>query len=327
MKFTKLLLPLVFSFSVLSLSSYAEENYKQPGLKLPSQEDINRYQIMLVDDNPFLNLVPGLKTEDDFGYSYGLRISHTRIKPEGRYSANERWNIELATDIYTQNATPDGQNLFPHTPQKFNEISSVKVTWDDLFNKIDSDQLYYVIGAGIGLKNDKKDSGILAMGHQKVWHKFKHDKLTPDETEIYDNQPGDTYEPYVSVTAAIGRVVSFSDKMRECACEIDRFKVQGGVEVLSIRQGSRIYFLAAVNKSVLTIAGRNLSVEAEVEANQYGDGNRDVRKTVGVRYTGRKWSAKTGFTFISGSQNQDFLQYVDKDPIWSLLVERTLQPN
>lgn len=291
------------------------------GAVFKAHGEINRYSIAMIDDNPFLNLIPAFATENDFGYTYGLRIAHTKIKKDGDFSQNERWNVEAATDLYTKDMTPAGQVIFPNTPQKFNEISTVKVKWDDLFNKVDSEKLYYVIGAGVGQKNNKDDSGFLAVAQQHAWHVAKHNYLTPTTTSIYQNIPGDTKSLYLSTLASVGKVVSFSNKMKDCMCEIDRLKVEGGAEVLSLRQGSRVFVLAAVNKSMMTAHNTNISVDAQVEANLYTGGNRDTKEFIGVQATRPGWSIKTGMTYVQGTQDVNFLQYVDQDPIWTLLVE------
>ncbi|MCX7009858.1 MAG: hypothetical protein NTY53_21890, partial [Kiritimatiellaeota bacterium] len=199
---------------------------------------------IIFNDNPFLNLIPGISTDDDFGYTYGIALAYSQIRTKGLLTPNERWTVAFRTDLYTQDLTPPGQDLFPDVPQKFMEVSMLKLTWDNLFDVIDGRKIYYVAGVGIGLMNNERDSGFLAAGQQRAWHTFKHNHLTPDTTPIYANEYGDTYQYFPTAKLALGHAVAFSDQMRAYHCEADRFKIEGGAEFIDQSRGSYAYALA-----------------------------------------------------------------------------------
>lgn len=283
-----------------------------------------RFSMVMSDDNPFLNVAPkSMQTEDDFGYTYGVNLKMEKMNPCGQFSKNERWTLSYSTDLYTKDVTPAGENLFPNTPQEFNEVTTLKVQWDDEFNQINSGKFYKIIGAGLGEQNDKDSNSPHGLFQQQKWHEAKH-SFTPDQTNIYKYVPGDKKQYYGSVTAALGKVITFNDKMKDCHCEIDRIKVEGGAELLSVHDGSRAYILAEVNHRIFQADETTTSLNAKIEASRYSDGNYDVKKTLGLQFDRRKWSFETGFTFISGPQNVQFLEHVDSEAIWYGRISRKI---
>lgn len=281
------------------------------------------FAISMTNDNPFLNVLPkSLQTEDDTGYTFGLAFKNTSLCDEGSFSNHERTIISYSSDLYTHDETPTGEDLFPNVPQTFNEISALKITKDNKFDTLNSRKFYRVIGVGIGYQNDKNiDSAAGGVLLQRKWHGFKS-QYTPDQTPTYKYVPGNSEEFYGSVHGALGKVITFNDNMKNCNCEMDQITFQGGAEVLTVHDGSRIYLLAEVDKSVLQTENTTTSIKASSQANAYGDGNYDMQNTLGLEFKRRKWTFETGMTFISGPQNEEFLQHVDDDAIWYGKAER-----
>lgn len=290
---------------------------------LESGQDIKRsFRFTMVNDNPFLNLFPDLfYTEDDSGYTHGVGLATSYLMKKGYFSPNERWNVKLDTNLYTKNLTPEGQDLFPNVPQAFNEITTIKVERDDVFNSIETGKPYYVVGAGIGLMNDKDEKGFMAVGQQTAWHDYKHHNLTPDTTPLYDNQPGNTYDGFLSAKAAVGKVITFNDQMKDCQCEIDLIKVEGGTELISLRKGSNVYFMVEADKSLLKFGKNSIGIKGSVKGVAHENGDEELQSFTGIRFDRPNLNIETGFTHREGNYNKDFVSYDDKDSIWSLSVE------
>lgn len=298
----KMLLSLVFlSFSGLASAKDCE----------------HQFTMSMTNDNPFLNILPkSLQTEDDAGYTFGLAFKNTSLCDKGIFSDNERTILSYSTDLFTRDVTPHGEDLFPNVPQTFNEISTLRITKDNKFDTLNSRKIYRVIGVGIGYQNDKNvDSAAGGVLLQRKWHGFKS-QYTPEQTPTYRYIPGNSEELFGSIHAALGKVITFNDNMKKCNCEIDQISFESGAEVLTVHDGSRIYMLAEVDKSLFRTKKTTTSLKASVEANAYGDGNYDTQKTLGFKFKRRKWTFETGMTFISGPQNQGFQQHVDDDAIW-----------
>lgn len=211
---------------------------------------IQTFRFTMTNDNPFLNLVPGLQRDDDFGPTQGTGIEYTTVRPAGFLRDNERWSVQLRSELYTRNLTPAGQDLFPLIPQAFNELSTLNLIWDDIFTQAGTKNLYHVFGLGLGLVNDSKSNGALAIGQQTAWHHFKHYHLTPDETAIYANQLGTTHDFFGTAKVGAGRVFPLGKGSRPDGRETDLLKVEGGAEWLGTRRGSSVYLLAAANRSL-----------------------------------------------------------------------------
>ncbi|MGE3610563.1 MAG: hypothetical protein AB7I27_13315 [Bacteriovoracaceae bacterium] len=320
-----LLFSLVMSFGQHALAetpSHYDLNIDQ-NLHDSQGEEIRRsFKFSMVNDNPFLNLFPSaFYTEDDSGYTHGVGFATSYLLKNGFLGENERWTINLDTDLYTKDMTPPGQNLFPNVPQKFNEISTLKVSRDDVFNKVKTGRPYYVVGAGIGLMNDEKSTGAGAIGQQTAWHDYKHHNLTPETTPLYNNQPGTTHESFLTVKGAVGKVIAFDERMENCQCEVDLIKIEGGGEVVSIRKGSHVYFMIEADKSLLKLKNNSLGVTGRYKVTAHESGDQETQSFIGVRYNRPNLTIESGFNHRQGDYNQDFVKYDDRDSIWNLSVE------
>lgn len=201
-------------------------------------------------------------------------------------------------------------------------MTKLDITWDDILDAQINDTNYILVGAGIGKFNNSDDGGWGAIGQQKRWHDYKHNNLTPETTSMYDNQLGDENRAFVSVKGAIGKVIKFDTNNYDCKCELDRIRLETGVELVSIRKGSRVYFFAEVNKVVLDRGYHKFGVEAYLKANAHGDGNFGGNAYGGVYYDYKGFRIKTGFNQPVGNDNEEFFEFTDDNPIWVLSIEK-----
>jgi hypothetical protein len=200
-------------------------------------------KLILENDNPFLNLMPELMyVDDDHGYTHGLGLEIEIFPENSIFKEDERWTIGLNSKLYTKDVTPEGEDLFPNDPQKFNEVSRLDVTWDDLFESQRQGKAYYAFGTGVGYINNSHDDGWGAAGQQRRWHDYKHNELTPETTPMYDNQYGDVASGFLIAKAAIGKSVKFHPEEKDYHCELNSIKVEAGVDLITIKMDQRPTF-------------------------------------------------------------------------------------
>jgi hypothetical protein len=302
--------------SILSMSSALGEG----ATKYQNQKSV---KISMENDNPFLNLIPDLfYVDDDHGYTHGLGIEVELIPENGKFAPGERWKVNLNTSLYTKDITPEGQDLFPKSPQLFNEITKLDVNWDNVLESQDKGTVYYLIGGGIGRINDSDESGWAGAGQQRRWHDYKHHELTPESTDLYSNQLGDSNKTFVTAKAGIGKVVRLSGLTNGCQCEINRVRVEAGTELMSVKKGSKAYLFVGVDKSIIQYGNHSFGAEFNNTANLHASGDKEVKTYGGLYYRSKSFSVKTGFTKQTGSQNVDFYKYTDDDNIWSLEIRK-----
>ncbi|WP_412474248.1 hypothetical protein [Halobacteriovorax sp. YZS-1-1] len=315
---------LAFSLCAISTQAFAEMTNIEK--KLYADRSHVKTKIQMDNDNPFLNLMPSLfYVDDDHGYTHGLG-AEVEISPSADNAIikeNETWKIALSSKIYTKDVTPEGQDLFPNDPQVFNEVTKLDITWDDILDaQMYDNKSYILVGAGIGKFNNSDDGGWGAIGQQRRWHVYKHNNLTPETTSMYDNQLGDTNDVFVTAKAAIGKVVKLDTNQYDCKCELDRITLETGVELVSIRKGSRVYFLLEANKVLIERGSHRFGMELSLEGNAHGDGNFGGDAYGGVYYDYKGFRIKTGFSQGYGEENEEFFEYIDDDPIWMLSIEK-----
>ena len=316
-------IPMKHLFTVASLvlflmsTAFAEEGNIS---KYQSQTSV---QITMENDNPFLNLMPDLfYVDDDYGYTHGLGIDVEIIPENGIFAEGERWKINLNTELYTRDITPEGEDLFPTPPQKFNEMTKLDISWDNVLESQDKGTVYYLIGGGVGRINDSDDSGWAGVGQQRRWHVYKHNNLTPESTAMYDNEFGDTNKTFITAKAGIGKIVRLSGRTNGCQCEINRVRVEAGTELVSIKKGSKAYLFVGVDKSLVQYGNHSIGAEFNNTANIHASGDKEIKTYGGVYYKSKSFTIKTGFTKQTGDQNNDFYKYTDDDNIWSLEIRK-----
>ena len=317
---------LILATSTLAYGADRIESQEVKPREFRSQKSI---EVRLDNDNPFLNLIPDLfYVDEDAGYTHGLGGKMEIIPAKGVFQNGERWNISAHSGLYTKNLTTsqdDYDAQFPHIPQEFNEVTRLEVTWDNVLAEQDSGKVYYLVGGGIGKINNSDDSGWGAAGQQRRWHDYKHNNLTPETTAMYDNQYGDENRAFGTVRAAMGKIVKFDDSMGDCQCEINRVKVEAGAEYISVRQGSNVYLLVGVDKTLFNLDNRfAVGVNFDNKATVYQNGSRDLKTFGGVYIKAGNWVIKTGATKRFGDGNTEFFQFENDDdtPIWMLSVEK-----
>ncbi len=277
---------------------------------------------ILTNDNPFLNLFPDLfYVDDDHGDTHGLGVEIEIVPEKGVFQNGEKWTINLKSDLYTKDLTPEGQDLFPNPPQKFNEVTRFNVTWDNILASQDRGKIYYLMGAGIGRINDMDDSGWGGAGQQRRWHDYKHNNLTPESTPMYDNQYGDTNELFLTGKVGAGKIIRFDNSMTNCQCEVNRIKVEAGAEVFTISKGSRVYVFVGVDKSLIRYKKHSIGVEFNNLVNFYATGDTQLRTFGGLYYRYGRFILRTGFTKKMGDHNNEFYKYEDDDDIWMIQLE------
>ncbi len=289
---------------------------------ITSAEDKLHFQFGfgLVNDNPFLNLIPAFETEDDTGHTHGLEWSLGVVVTCGLFAENERWQLKLKSDLYTSKLPQDEYDAaFPNVPQKFFEDNELMLQWDNIFA---GNKFYYVIGGGLGLANDQEAKRILpfsAIGSQTAWHEFKHTK-TPDRTPLYQNEKGATYKYFGKLKAAVGTFIEWEEERKQCLCEIDYLKTEMGTEIMAVKYGSYVYFLVAANKSFWRHRQDHfLSVTGTFHSEAYNAGrylNLGFTAEAAYHYSSGKIS--TGMDLNNSKGNLDYIRYNDKDPIWNL---------
>lgn len=318
----------ILSFN-MAFTQEEEKNYVTPEPvnhfafveeKITNTEDdsVKTIEFSMINDNPFLNLIPAFETEDDFGYTHGVSLAYSYLNRKN----NQLWEVDFDTALYTQQATPDGETYddhFPNVPQRFNEVSHLRVQRSNIYDTIGKDKRYYVVGVGVGLMNDTNDDGFLAAGQQTAWHDYKHHNLTPEDTPLYQNIPGSDNQYFVSGKVAVGKVVTFNEDMKDCGCEINRLKIEYGAEVYSIQSGSNVYFLMEYNQKVAELAGVDFYIDAGMKTTYHGDFEQEFFLGVSAKYN--NLTVSTGMSYRMGTQNNDFFKYEDEDPIWMLRVQ------
>lgn len=283
---------------------------------------VRSIEFSMVNDNPFLNLIPAFETEDDFGYTHGVSLAYSYLNRKN----NRMWEVDFDTALYTEQVTPEGEDAeeyyddtFPNVPQRFNEVSHLRVQTSDIYDTIGKDKKYLVVGVGVGLMNDRDETGVLAVGQQTAWHDYKHNNLTPEQTPMYANVPGNTNKVFGSAKVAVGKVVTFNEDMQKCGCEINRLKIEYGAEVYSIQEGSNVYFLIAYNQKVAEVANVNFYVDLENKVTYHGDWENETFLGVSARY--KNFTVSTGMSYRQGNQNNDFFKFQDDDAIWTLRIK------
>lgn len=131
-------------------------------------EDVVRsIEFTMINDNPFLNLIPAFETEDDYGYTHGVSLAYSYLNRKNK----RLWEVDFDTALYTEQATPEGREdqdyydeTFPNVPQRFNEISHLRFRTSNIYETVGKKKNYYVVGMGVGIMNDKDDDGFLAAG-------------------------------------------------------------------------------------------------------------------------------------------------------------------
>ncbi len=306
----------------LPASLLADEKKSVDAKKYPAYE----FNFALMNDNPFLNLFGDessssmLYTDDDYGQTHGLSLAMSYLLSKGYITGGqERLSVNYNSQLYTQDLTPEGQwdNYFPNNPQLFNEVTTVKVSVDNILAR---KKFYYVAGVGIGKVNDMDDTGWNAAGQQQRWHDYKHNNLTPETTAMYANQYGDTNEIFGSVKGAVGKIIALSDSLRDQRYEVNQIKLESGAEFISVNNGSNVYFLVEVDRSLIDIGDHSVSAYAGANGIAYASGDKEVLYGGGVNYKSRTFAIATGWKFRSGQSNQDFYKYQDNDPIWSFSI-------
>jgi len=285
-------------------------------------------EINLENDNPFLNLFPDfMYVDNDYGYTHGLD-ANVEIVPEYElFEKGERWTLDLGTKLFTRDITPDGQDLFPNDPQLFNEVTRLDLTWDNILAAQELGKTYYILGVGIGRVNDMDDSGWGGVGQQRRWHDYKHNNLTPESTSMYASQFGSTNETFLTVQGAIGKSIKFNSAQKDCNCELDRIKLEAGAEILMIKNGSKVYALIGIDKTVARFGeNQSIGVIFNNTVDVYSSDAVELKTFAGVRYGGKNWLVKTGLESSVGNKNQLFLKYDDDDDaIWSLTLQKRFQ--
>jgi hypothetical protein len=278
----------------------------------------DRYSLSLVleNDNPFLNLFPKIWAHnDDHGYTHGVKVNFEFVANQGRFKAKEYWQFHIGTELYTEDRTPAGENLFPHDPQVFNEITEWRVRWSDQFT-LRKTPYFNWIGLGLGHINTRDDRGIAGIGQQRRWHDYKHHELTPTTTSMYVNQKGEGNDWYLIATFAKGQSISWlQDSFFKGSAT-----VIVGVDAKTHWQASNLTLETKLNQSLFFGALGQVSVLFKNTINLHAKGQ--IESILSPQLSIRLMSTQivTGINRSFGESNRDFYQYIDDDDIWFMKV-------
>lgn len=274
------------------------------------------FNLVLENDNPFLNLFPKIWSHsDDHGYTHGVKINFEFVANQGRFKPNEYWQFHIGTELYTEDRTQAGENLFPHDPQVFNEITRWRVRWSDQF-ALRTTPYFNSIGLGVGHINTLDDQGVAGIGQQRRWHHYKHHELTPTKTSMYVNQKGEGNRWYLIATFAKGRSIFWlQDSFFKGSAT-----VKLGVDAKTYWQASKLTLEKQLNQSLFYWALGQVSVRVENTINLYAKGQ--IESILSPQLSIRLMSTEivTGINRSFGESNRDFYQYIDDDDIWFMKV-------
>ncbi|MCY4045292.1 MAG: hypothetical protein OXE99_09450 [Cellvibrionales bacterium] len=272
--------------------------------------------VVLENDNPFLNLFPKIWAHsDDHGYTHGLKLNVTLVHNDGWFLPNEQWQVHIGTELYTEDRTPEGQDLFPYDPQVFNEITEWRVRWSDIFAEKET-PYFNQLGLGLGRKNTRDDEGFGGVGQQRRWHHFKHHELTPTTTSMYANQKAGENHWYLIAHLAKGRSIAWAkDSMVNGSATFIL-----GLEAKTYWKGSTLSLQQRLEQSLVRSSFGHLAFIMNNALYWHPKGQVEAMVAPGISMQVMGMQMDTGVKRYFGEPNQDFYQYLDDDDIWYIQV-------
>ena len=275
----------------------------------------------LENDNPFLNLFPDVVIQrNDHGYTHGLN-AEIRFRPtEGLFSDQEQWRFLADTKLYTMDLTPKNQDVFPHEPQLFNELTTWQLFWSHREVSTSDWREQLELGIGLGKKNTDDDSGLGGVGQQKRWHDFKHHELTPETTALYDNQPREHRRYYGLIDASYAWVHDWKKGSDKRYDTIDTVTFRNLIRLSDYLPANYLKLHMQVEQGFARWYSQRLSTSLTTQLAMHAKGEVNWMITPAVQFYHAYFSVSTGINRYFGEKNTALTEFEDPNNIWFMTL-------
>lgn len=249
----------------------------------------------IVKDRDGISSNSGGSRIDDFGHTYGLSFYCSKLKK------GVRSGISYKTDLFTK-------ELVTHITQSFYEVNILKFIKENVLKGLKEDKVYFIFEAGVGQYHNQKGTIFGAAEHQQILHNLINKKLK--------NEYGNTniIKPLLRVGA--GKNWKFSNLVESCNCEIDRLRVEVGLDIFTLAHGSQMYTLFAIDKNLIFKKEFLLGLFFDIEALYNSNYGLRTKKRGGVYYQNntKNFRVEVGVIYKDGDKNNPMaLEVYDDD--------------
>ena len=249
----------------------------------------------------------------DFGHTHSLSFHCFELKD------GVRSGFSYKTDLFTK-ATYDSaityvkgwgyRHLF--SGQNFYEVNTLKFIKENILKGLKEDKVYFIFEAGVGQYHNTKGNILGAAEQQQAFHDLIG---VPQDENLYGDT--DVVKPLLRLGA--GKHYKLSDLADRCNCEVDRLRVEAGLDVLTLAHGSQVYALFAVDKNLVFKENFLLGLFFDIEARYNSNYGLRTTRHSGVYYQNNEnnFRVEVGIIYNDGDRNNPMAlrDYDDDEPV------------
>ena len=251
---------------------------------------------------------------NDFGHTHGLSFHCFELKD------GVRSGFSYKTDLFTKRAYDGGiiyvkgEGIYAlyDGRQNFYEVNTLKFIKENILKGLKEDKVYFIFEAGVGQYHNTKGNILGAAEQQQAFHDLI-------DASQYENLYGDTDVVKPLLRLGAGKHYKLSDLADRCNCEVDRLRVEAGLDVLTLAHGSQVYALFAVDKNLVFKENFLLGLFFDIEARYNSNYGLRTTRHSGVYYQNNEnnFRVEVGIIYNDGDRNNPMALrgFYDDDPV------------